>query len=265
MLATKDNTQLEHCTCFLTLLAKIRINLESLNDLLPHLYEDYRFKASLNLLYRSISEDIITAMYLVGFVNLDDSKQISLNNELTIFHKEYLIGSLEGVKAEFEFDDLVSKYKNKPANIKPDILKEVMKENPELVNDDGKWKLNKEIRNTTHPAFIDLIHQDNVGRTGFISTEKKLEFIKNRGYESHSQLKALYKYFSQYQHYSPKVIDLVNSDIGYDILTYQNVIINILIMIDSLSDVIVYTGKDIIVKENEELLIFAMSSFYDEL
>ncbi|MBS1522465.1 MAG: hypothetical protein JST50_15805 [Bacteroidetes bacterium] len=261
LIAANNQIQLEHCDCFLHLIAKIRINLESINSVLTFLYEDYRFKVSANLLYRSVVDDIITITYLIGFIKLDDPLQSALNNELNILHKEYLLSSIEAVKSEFEFQDLVNSYKNEPSIEKPDYIKEIKESNPELIDENFEWKRNEDIRKTTHLAFIDLMNQDGKKRKSFITEEKKLEFIKNRGFETHSQLRGLFKYYTQYQHYSPKTINLLNSHIDFDIVSYQNVLGNVVLTIDRLYDFINFENKESLKKEWEELSNIVFDSF----
>ncbi|RYE37022.1 MAG: hypothetical protein EOP42_01170 [Sphingobacteriaceae bacterium] len=97
LVASNGQQQLKHCECFLQLLAKIRFNLEGVNKVLPLLYDDYRFKTSVNVIYRTIIDDIINSYYLFGTVNLADNEQLALTNELNILHKEFLISNLSSI------------------------------------------------------------------------------------------------------------------------------------------------------------------------
>jgi hypothetical protein len=68
----------------------------------------------------------------------------------------------------------------------------------------------------------------------FISETKKLEFIAVRGVATHRNIEAIFKYLSQYQHFSPKAHDLLNSHIEVDILYYQRTLGELVMLLDQL-------------------------------
>jgi hypothetical protein len=256
-------SQLKYCECFLQLLAKIRFNLESINILLPQMYDDYRFKASINVLYRAIVDDIINCYYLYGFVVIQgDPEQHALNNELNIFHKEFLISSVKGVNSEREFEKLINEIKEVESGPDIDVENEFRKSNPDLFNELGKWKKNSEIRATTPKVILDRLNPTDNG--GFISETKKLEYIKIIGVTTHHNINALFKYLSQYQHYSPKAHELLLHHIEYDVEVYQRCLGELVMLLDQLHQFLVFAKKDDLKKEWDVLAPLVFDSFSKE-
>jgi len=244
LMSTKGTVQLSGCQCFVDILAKIRFNIESSIKLSNELFEDFRFKASVNLLYRSIVDDVINGYYLLGTVALSDHEQRALNNELDIFHKEFLLSSLKAIDAEAEFTNYVNELCEKEPIEKIDISDDIKKDNPQLFNINGKWKTNSEIRSTTPTFLVQLMNQPEKGFWGFISESKKIEFIKARGLGAPDNLTVLFKYLSQFQHYSPKTHQLINSDIDYDLTVYEKCIDEVLLFLHQIIDVLQLKAKD---------------------
>lgn len=244
LLASNGQKQLEHCECFLQLLAKIRFNIEAANTLLPMLYDDYRFKTSINVIYRTIIDDVINSYYLFGTINLKDKQQQALYNELNILHKEFLISSVTGIDSDREFEKFINGLKEVDSGADIDVKAEFMVANPELFNENGNWKKNSDIRLTTLPYFINLFDQTNDSPKAFISESKKLEFIKKRGILTHHNITAIFKYLSQYQHFSPKAHDLLNSHIEYDIEIYQRCLGEVVMLLNQLLQFLELKGKD---------------------
>jgi hypothetical protein len=262
LMASNDQSQLTHCEAFLHLLAKIRFNLESAGTLLPMMSGDYRFKTSVNLLYRSIIDDIINGYYLFGVVNTADAQQIALANELNILHKEYIQSMIKGVKADFEFEKFVDELNEKKVAIPPDVEKDFKDANPELVDNTGAWKKNADIRTTSNIFFINMLNQGK--NNSFISETKKLEFIKARGVPTYHNIEALFKYLSQYQHYSPKMHDFLNSHIEFDLAIYQRCLGELLMYLDQLLMFVELKNKPNIKNYWDQLAPNVFNSFSDE-
>lgn len=231
LVASNDQIQPKHCGAFLQLLAKIRFNLESANLLIPQLLRDYRFKTSINILYRTIIDDIINSYYLYGMVAMADPEQEALGNELNILHKEYILGTTEGANADKKFQNFVDELRQEIPSPDEDVDALYKNANPELLDADGNWKKNKEIRATTHEFFIEKLNQQG---NGFIPEKKKLEFIEARGIVTHDNIRALFKYFSQYQHFSPKAHDLLLHHIEGDVIFYQRTLGELVMLLDQL-------------------------------
>lgn len=253
--------QLTGCIAFFQLLAKIRFNLDAINHLLPLLYDDYRFKISVNLLYRAVVDDVVNSYYLFCTVALADPDQHALTNELAIFHKEFLLSSIIGINADREFEKMVDGLKEIESTPDIDVEQEFKNANPDLFNTDGTWKKNAEIRATTSPYFTNLYNQNNGNPKSFISESKKIEFIKARGVTTHHNLEAMFKYLSQFQHYSPKAHDLLISIIDFDVEIYQRCLGEVVMLLDQLFQVVVLNGKDELKSEWDALAPQVFDSF----
>jgi len=262
LLASNEKEQLPHCNAFLHILVKIRFNLESVGFLLPLMFDDYRYKTSVNLIYRSLVDDIINSYYLFCTIVLDDPDQHALDNELSILHKEYVLSVIKGIKADFEFEKFVDELKDAPHGHEINVEEEFKQANPDLVGIDGNWKKNQEIRATTHPILSKELNQ---GKSNiFISESKKLEFIRKRGVQTHHNIEALFKYLSQYQHFSPKAHDLLNSHIEFDINVYQRCLGELLMLLDQLMQFLELHQKAELKEEWDALAPLVFDSFSDK-
>jgi hypothetical protein len=239
--ATNGCTQLCHCYCFNELAIKIRLNMEAANELLPKLYEDYRFKTSINLIYRSIVDDLISVFYLGGFVLKNDPEQLSLKNELLILHKEFLNGTSEGIDADNEHLIYIHEMLEQAAPQIEDFKSEIIRDNPEIY-ENGLQKNNKKLRETSHADLQELLKETN--GAGFITESKKLKFIALREPQLSKALTGLFKYLSQFQHYSPEMHKFVLSDADLDIQTYKRCLFHVLQMVDTLLQFIVVRDSD---------------------
>lgn len=251
LMATNQVDQIENCYCFVELTIKIRLNLEVANDLLPKLNDDYRFKTSINLVYRSIIDDMINAFYLSGFVLKDDDRQVSLANELKILHKEFLNSSSKGIEADNEHLLFIYDALNKTPPKFEDFRQEIMNDNPELF-ENGELKNNKKLRQTSNPILQELLK--DTGGAKFITEEKKLEFIAQRYSNIAPALKGLFKYLSQFQHYSPKMHEIVLSDAELDIETYNRCLFQILHLVDFFLNFIVLNDPEHFKRYFKELM-----------
>jgi hypothetical protein len=61
-----------------------------------------------------------------------------------------------------------------------------------------------------------------------------LEFIESRGVVTHDNIKALFKYFSKYQHFSSKAHDFLLHHIEVDIIFYQCTLGELVMLLDQL-------------------------------
>jgi len=242
LVASSSQAQTIGCDAFLQLLAKIRFNLDSTNVLLPKMYEDYRYKTSINVLYRAMVDDIINSYYLWGTVVINDINQYALRNELNILHKEFIMSVIEGITSEQQFRTFLDTLNNTTPSPVTNVEEEFKKGNPELIDQKGDWKKNSEIRATTHTNILKLLNQKN--NSAFISEKKKLEFLKARGVPWHDELMSLFKYLSQYQHFSPRAHDLLNSHIDQDITIYQHTLGQLLMLLHELFPILKLNNKE---------------------
>lgn len=242
LMSTNGITQDYGCENFINLVVKIRFNLDAINVLFPLLYNDYRYKTSINVLYRTIIDDIINICYLFGLVNKAEEMLNSLNNELNILHKEYLKSTKIALEANQKFEALMKKRRGEEPEIVADILESMQKSDPQLFNEKGKWKTNSELRSTTHSKLCEMLDQKK--DLVFITEAKKLEFLGKRNFETVESITYLFKYFSQYQHYTPKTHELLKAPSSHDIVAYQRTIGELIFMLNHLFQVIKFKNKE---------------------
>ena len=185
-----EKAQLKHCT--IDILKKIDANLNGFNILLNSFSESEskRLKIPLSLCLRGVVSDCLTGIYLFSFS--EDTK--SLENELNLI-------SLDYAKYLKDTEELILRYgdKRNDSEIKEaldQLIKKFKKDNPSFFKstDDSEWnpKNNNKMREgskfdprkgtTDRDKFDWLKEQD-----------KDLDYIL---------LYPLFRYFSQYQHYS---------------------------------------------------------------
>lgn len=231
--STNDNEQSKEHENFIYIFIKVRFNLDSILMLMQNLVQDNRFKVSLNVLYRSIIDDLININYLLCFVVVEDHNQQSLDNELSIMHKEFLMSTEELLFAEKDFQNTFN-LSGRTSIENSDYYESAINDlyvNNILITEDiikRKWKKNSEIRRTTNTEITLLFPEKLKKQSTFISEGAKLAFIKARNFKSADLLKLTYKYLSQYQHYSPIAHKFLLEEITYDISCYKNTLVLIL-------------------------------------
>ncbi|TSJ34923.1 hypothetical protein FO440_24100 [Mucilaginibacter corticis] len=259
---TKDQRQRTGCEAFLKLLTKIRLNLDAANALMHLMNDDYRYKTSINVLYRTMVDDIINSYYLWGTVVMNDPEQQALRNELKILHKEFTVSVIDGIKAEQQFRAFVSTVKGDTPIAEVDVEAYFKKGNPDLVDRNGKWQTNADLRSTTHPDIKKQLNQHE--NCGFISEAKKLAFLKARDLPWHDELKSLFKYLSQYQHFSPQAHHLLTLHIDQDITIYQHTLGQLLMLMRQLFGVLEIKNKLVLDQELASIGKAMLDSFNSE-
>jgi|GEM_PF-1451744 len=255
LLACNGNLQSKHHDVFINMLAKIRLNLGSCIQIMPTLRDDYRFKVSTNLLYRAIIDDLINLYYLHGFILTNDKEQDSLNNELSMLHKEFLRSSEEIINSEAGFKKYVyDNFNNsgeKPTFDTSRAIAELRKANPEVYDiKQNRWKNGLEVRATSHPIFINRFPKEKA----FISESQKIDFIRSGGFQRHHALSYLFKYFSQYQHFSPKMHIVMLMDNDYDLTCYQVTLMELTCSMSILLRILNVENKDFLNAEVNKLI-----------
>ncbi|AMP98914.1 hypothetical protein AY601_2008 [Pedobacter cryoconitis] len=215
---------------FLLLLFKIYFNLDVVAALLPALRTGVRQKISINLLFRSVMDDVINLYYLLGTVTRGSGRRISLKNELNVLHKEFLMSCEEIIRAEAKIQGYGYHDQHFKQSESPDVeatLLEMRGENPE-VYDDGKneYRKNKDIRTTSLASLKPLFEMTDYA--GFLSEKQKVRFIAARGFSHSEMFTYLFKYFSQYQYYSPKAHEFHLSDALLDLKCYRWALMEVL-------------------------------------
>jgi|GEM_PF-4607946 len=183
---------------------------ESLIPILNLMQNDIRHKLSLSLLLRSINSDFLTIFYLYTFYDENNDNQIAINNEINIFLKDYVkfIEYISEVEPEVRkhFKDISEEFTKK----KDYALNNLHIEYKNLYNyKNGEFKLksNLEIRESTPNSFF--VNNDR----GKNLTEKdKFKRLKTNEKENFGMAYIIFKYYSQFQHVSPKSIELLRNN-----------------------------------------------------
>ena len=178
---------------FLDILQRINYNLLGLSTLFIEFkkYNDIRF--TINLIFRSCLSEVLTGLYLAHFTIDEDS----FANEINVINLDYAKFRKFLIENEVM---LTNQNENKDIEeIINNLIKKYIKDNSELFEKLEKWNLKKPniLRETSNSdLFIDNKHFKNV-----ISDEIKSRVIKNDR-EELNMVYILYRYFSQYHHYS---------------------------------------------------------------
>lgn len=191
------------------------------NEALVLLLEIYKNNDSLiqpiGLIVRSMLSDFLTSCYLMTFHDPKDSDEQSLKNELYILERDFLKSMLETIKLERSMHELNSSFK--PVFANEDEYNEKLSSIKKLYhhlfqNDDINQEMKniKELRDTSDNKFFPLKDKfANIGN-GFMSEKYKFNRIKTHGFGEYSIAFIPFKYFSQFQHYSKKAIDMLEDD-----------------------------------------------------
>lgn len=231
LLAGNGLIQKNYCAIFFELLVKIRFNLDSIILLFPGLDCDYRYKNSINVLYRTIVDDIIGICYLFCFLSTTDNDQELLGNELKILEKESSRSIILGLMAQYEFDEYRRSIMNIPSEAMPDFKANAKILSPYLFQDND-FKSNDILRTIKSVRFEK--HFNLTSRDGFISETQKLNVMKIANFQTVSNIKFLFKYFSQFQHFSSISHDMSNASITFDLMLYQDTLKEIVLLISQL-------------------------------
>lgn len=197
-------------------LNRTRINNEGLLPLL----ENYKTQISaiqpIGLLVRSILSDFLTFCYLATFSDGMDVEEVSIQNELDLLERDFLRSMLEVIEIEskinqynknipLEFEDR-EEYEAQIRDLK-DRFKHL------FINDksDLRLKKPKEFRATSFQTFF---HSKEEFATAppFMTEKYKWERMIKRGFSKYVTVFTAFKFFSQFQHYSPMSMELARKE-----------------------------------------------------
>lgn len=189
------------------LLNRTQINREALILLL----ENYKLKRSailpIGLLIRSILSDFITFCYLSSFSDKNDVDEISIQNELKLLERDYLmamieVGEIEGNIHQYN-KNIPTKFKNREAyELALNDVKELYKHLYKGENPQNDLKEPKELRATSFTEFFDSKEEFEKPHN-FITEKYKWKRMIKRGFSKYVIVFTAFKFFSQFQHYSP--------------------------------------------------------------
>ncbi len=188
---------------FIDIFARIRYNIEGLLNLLDSFANDYRLKACINLILRSICSDILTALYLRTFYDKNDPENNAVKNELEIISSEYLHSAKQIGEEIHKLLDL------------PLDKSKIWFENfaSELLNEKGQIKGRAELRTSTNVSIKEGLKDSG----NFLTENEKFKRIEARGFSSFRAVFVAFKYYSQFQHFTTRSNDFIKSKPFLDI------------------------------------------------
>jgi hypothetical protein len=208
--AAKLKTLQKVCNDFLN---RTRIN----NEALVLLLEIYKAKRStilpIGLLIRSILSDFLAFCYLATFSNSKDADEISIQNELDLLERDFL-------KSMMEVSELESKIDQYNENIPPafedntayekhvEKIKHQFKHLFKSENTQLRFKKPSEFRATSLQDLFDS-KEEFATAPSFITEKYKWERMVRRGFSKYVIVFTAFKFFSQFQHYSPMSAELI--------------------------------------------------------
>ncbi|HCN83625.1 MAG TPA: hypothetical protein DIT07_08395, partial [Sphingobacteriaceae bacterium] len=203
------------------LLAKVRFNLEAAHHLIQWLKEDYRFKTSVNLLYRAILGDMISSIYLMSWFDHTQDEQPYMNAELDIMHKDFLVKITKLIEAEKQYKNYGQDGEN--------YMTEFIDANPTLYDfQNSKWMSASQIRAKTDGKFKIDPGLNTLTETG------KIEHIHASNLVHGHQVSVAFTYLSQFQHFTPKMHDFLLNDASGEIEYYEITLSLVLVNCDYL-------------------------------
>ncbi len=212
------------------ILAKARFNLEAAHKMIPNLKGDYRFKTSLNLLYRAILSDMIGSLYLISWHDVRYQEQLAMQRELDILHVFYL----KKIRKLIEDEKHYKEYSPEDLN-----YEEAFKAaNPHLTDlQTGKWLTEKQIRSQAKARISDQNFN--------VTTESdRIHYLGELGLIDGPRTSVAFIYLSQYQHFTPMMHEFLLGSAEGDIEYYETTLSLLLLNIHHFLDVFVIDYKE---------------------
>ncbi|MEI6697188.1 MAG: hypothetical protein WCO13_14125 [Bacteroidota bacterium] len=198
---------------FLDILQRINYNLEGLVQLYNQfiVQEDMRFP--INMLFRGCLSDVLTGLYFLHFFEDENSfiNEINVMNldfakfsKFIIENEPYIIKTIDEEKIEEFIQFNKEKY---------------IKSNPVLFRSENDWEIKKALELRTDSVDKFFINAKN--KNGDINESTKFDVIlSNENLKHLTPTYLLFRYFSQYQHYSFNGRKTLIIDTEYDIQKY---------------------------------------------
>ena len=155
---------------------------------------------------------------------------------MNILNKEFLLSIIDAFTEKSIYDESLNIITNDQKTIINNDIKNIINNNPNLINTNGKGKQNSDIRIGTNDIFLNRIKV--IGSAGnFLSSNFKLKYIEKSSKEmetQYKQLKYLFNYYTQYQHFNPEASKLIQKNLDHDIYNYIATISEMLSVIEIL-------------------------------
>lgn len=178
----------------LDLMMRINLSIRGLEELFPVYAHNKDMRHSINLIMRTVLSDILTGLYLAQ--RYTDNK--TFENEVKVMNLDFAKYSIFMYEHEHEmFGKTVDEVKVEMES----MLQKYKESNPDLFLAEENFRIIKpaEVRETSDPKFfIDEAH-----RTKGLTEDNKYKSIKADSVIGRfSTIYIVFRYFSQYQHYS---------------------------------------------------------------
>lgn len=197
----------------LDVLSRINFNLEGLVQLFKQFKVQQDMRVPINMLFRGCLADVLTGLYFLHFYEDEDS----FINEIEVMNLDYANYSKFVIENQPKLiktlpDEEIESYINK-------MKKEYINENHELFTNLTDWK-------TKNPSVLRLKSQNKFFNSKEERNSKITELSKYNTILSNNEIKhlaptyLLYRYFSQYQHYTFKGRDTLGINPELEIRHY---------------------------------------------
>lgn len=206
----KQLNQLQKVTTDLAL--RIRINLEAITPHFEKFDRGYMNESlPIALILRSVVSDIITFCYLGVFFNTesDPKDQPSLDNELNLLDKDIIKSFEQVMDLEKEMGKIIPALPKDLTEEKVNEIKnKIRKQFKDLFRENGQFKSPEEIRSSSLAKYF-----AEGERTLVLTERSKADKIANYSIlDKFSVAYNMFKYFSQFQHYSRFTLYLMQKE-----------------------------------------------------
>ena len=195
----------------LDLIKRIHANLHVIKMILPEFIEVKTLAVPISLLVRTCLSDALTGFYLLTF----SKDEVSFQNELNLMALDYIsyLAKLTQIEPHFSMPDLSPQEREK---IVIEKLDEIALNYPDLIESRVNLKIIKktpaEIRSSSNVKMFPFKEIMNLPLTDLSKFERLFDY-PDEGMQSISYLYPLYRFYSQFHHYSVLTRKLMDLDI----------------------------------------------------
>lgn len=195
-------------------LHRLILKLKAIDNLLPLYSEDHYQIHSIGLLLRTILSDFLTFLYLASFNEPEAEEQRSLANELVMLERDFYESMIEASKVETDFAAMNGKDDAEVEKEYDERIKRINEIYKHLFLDEDTTKRIKkaeEIRATSNRALF--INSNELKRPNRMVSEKyKYDHLNDVGFNKYKIVFSMFKFFSQFQHYSKHSINMLRDE-----------------------------------------------------
>lgn len=217
----KQNLTRAHLIVSADMLQRSRITIGGLSQILPLFAEHPSHKMSVFLLLRSQLSDILSFLTLMTFVDETDANQTAFKNEIDLLDLDFLKAMLKLHDENERLRNIegISQLLSSNDDVRIEAIKtELLETYSHLLNIEGKPKKIKDIRATTNDKFFAAdMDKKNTGLSNEVDKYERI--LKYNNYKIIAPIYSLFKYFSQFQHYSrASMFFFKHKHLDYDVI-----------------------------------------------